>query len=47
MTETKSVSVTVELVDAILRYLQTRPYVEVYLLINEIIKQGKPQSSVE
>ena len=44
MTEVK---VTVELLNAVMSYLGTRPYQEVFMLVTEIQKQAVPQIKPE
>ncbi len=40
-------NITPELAQAIVNYLQTKPYQEVISLINEIFKQVKPEEPIE
>lgn len=41
----QKITITVELANSILKYLSTKPFAEVYTLIQEMQKQGSNQSS--
>jgi hypothetical protein len=43
----KEITLTIDLVNAIISYLGTRPYGEVYQLIAEVQRQAAPQVPAE